>query len=261
VFWAQDEIAADIAPRPKRRRLPKIGSNATPWTFQIRSKRRPWVIAKCGMTLDGKIATADGESRWITGEPARREAHRLRSRVDAVLVGINTVLHDDPSLTVRLPRWKGKQPWRVVLDRQARMPVRAKMLRDGHPERVWIFVGTRAAAARVDRLVAAGAKVTRVKVRAGSLDLGEVLRELGRHEVGSLLVEGGGSVLGSFVREKRVNEAVFFIAPMVLGGARSVKAVGGKGFERWRDSLGVTVREVRRCGDDLMICGVVGEEV
>lgn len=219
--------------------------------------RSPWVIAKCGMTLDGKIATAKGESRWITGEAARREAHRLRSQVDAILVGINTVLRDDPLLTVRLSRGHGRQPWRVVLDRRARTPLRSRILQDGQAERTWIFVGKKASRVRVQGLVDRGARVTRVAEGRDGMVLRAVLRQLGRNEVVSVLVEGGGTVLGDCFDKRLVKEVAFFVAPKILGDRASVKAVAGDGLARWEDSVELGKVKVRKVGEDLMVVGRV----
>lgn len=221
----------------------------------------PWVIAKCGMTLDGKIATADGESRWITSERARAEAQRWRGRADAVLVGVNTVLRDDPLLTVRRPGVAQRHGWplRVVLDAQARTPPAARILTEADSTGVWIMVGRSAPSARVARLRKAGAKVFVVgKGRRGGVDLAAVLRVLGGADVTNLLVEGGGEVLGSFFRERRVQEVVFFIAPRILGGERSLRAVAGAGFPSWRESLVLEGTQVRKVGDDLMVQARVG---
>ncbi len=235
----------------------------------------PWVIAKCGMTLDGKIATVNGESRWITSQPSQRKAQHLRSRVDAVLVGVNTVLKDDPHLTVRYPRLLAVQPLCVILDMHARTPPKAGIF-GSTPERVWIFVGWKAPRRRVERLQKNGANVVRTRnaecgtrsIQNGKLktqnlapqrrvDLKAVLRVLGKAGVTSVLVEGGGEVLGSFFREKRIHEIVFFIAPMILGGRDSIKAVAGEGFPKWQKSLPLEDMRVHKIGSDLMVCAKV----
>ncbi len=225
--------------------------------------RTPWIIAKCGMTLDGKIATADGESRWITGKKARLEAHRLRSRVDAILVGVNAVLKDDPLLTVRLPRWHGRQPLRVILDTRARTPTDARILnRIGRDESrpygdVWIMVGRDAPMKRMERLRQSGARVISVPNNRRGLDLNAILKKLGAAEIVSVLAEGGGSVLGSFFSEGKVHEAVFFIAPRILGGRQSVQAVAGDGFSEWRKAPMLRDFRLRKIGGDLMVTGRV----
>jgi len=247
--------------------------------------RTPWIIAKCGMTLDGKIAAVDGESRWITSEKARVEAHRLRSRVDAILVGVNTVLKDDPLLTVRLSRWHGRQPLRVILDTHARTPTNARILnRIGRDPRyaagsrlaeasgvvrvgeasksrpygdVWIMVGRDVPMKRVERLRQSGAKVISVPNNRRGLDLNAIFKKLGAAEIVSVLAEGGGNVLGSFFSEGKVHEAVFFIAPMILGGRQSVQAVAGDGFPEWRKAPMLRDFCLRKVGGDLMVTGMV----
>jgi len=222
--------------------------------------RTPWVIAKCGMSLDGKIATTGGKSQWITGNAARREAHRLRAHVDAILVGINTVLADNPQLTVRSPGFAGKQPLRVVLDTHARTPSNARILniKGDHGGRVWIMVGKRAPRDRIQRLERAGACVYPVDMVKGRLSIRTVLQLLGRAGVVGMMVEGGGSVLGSFFCKNRVQEVVFFIAPMILGGQKNVRAVAGAGFPVWSRSLPLKEVVVRRVGRDLMVRGKTG---
>ncbi len=217
--------------------------------------RMPWVIAKCGMTLDGKIATANGESKWITSEASRHEAHRLRAQTDAILVGVNTVLKDDPHLNVRGVKFHGKQPLCVVLDSRARTMSDAKILKGG---RACIITGRKVSPAKVARLKKAGAMVLQVRTGRHGLDLRETLRLLGKQNVTSVLVEGGGEMLGSFFQEKLVNEAVLFIAPIILGGKESVKAVAGEGVRLWNDAVMLEGMTVRRVGVDLMVEGKVG---
>ncbi len=216
----------------------------------------PWVVAKCGMTLDGKIATARGQSRWITGTAARRKVQELRRVSDAILVGVNTVLQDDPRLDFR-GRGPARQPLRVVLDARGRTPEDARLVRGGVDGSCWIFVGRGASRSKVRALRAAGARVTCVRGRGGRLDLGVVLRALGRNGVVRLLVEGGGEVFGSFFRERWVREIFFFIAPRVLGGSRAVRAVAGEGFAPWKDSAAIRGLTLRRVGDDLLAHGLI----
>jgi diaminohydroxyphosphoribosylaminopyrimidine deaminase / 5-amino-6-(5-phosphoribosylamino)uracil reductase len=224
------------------------------WNHWIVSNT-PWVIAKCGMTLDGKIATKTGESCWITSEEARKEAHRLRSQVDAVLVGVNTVLRDNPQLSVRYGII-GNQPLRVILDHSARTPLSSKLLKSGSGG-VLIFVGKKASVGRIHKLEKKGAQVIRVSTSDGTVSLREVLRVLGRMGVVQLMVEGGGMVLGAFVRQKLAHEVRFFVAPKILGGKDAIKAVGGEGFTRWRNALDLKNVNLSKFGSNLMIFGLI----
>jgi diaminohydroxyphosphoribosylaminopyrimidine deaminase/5-amino-6-(5-phosphoribosylamino)uracil reductase len=198
--------------------------------FGAMDRRRPYVTLKCAMTLDGKIAAFDRSARWITGEDARREAHRLRSENDAVLVGIGTVLADDPLLTVRLcPPWP-REPLRVVMDSRARLPLTARLIEAGRPGRVVVAVGDEAPAERVARLEALGLTVLACKSRDGRVDPADMLSRLFALEVTGILLEGGSEINGAFVEAGLVDRVAMFVAPLVIGGAAAPTAVGGRGL-------------------------------
>lgn len=222
------------------------------FTFMV--ERRPLVTLKAALTLDGKIAAWDRTSRWITGEPARQEAHRLRSRVDAIVVGIGTVLADDPLLTVRLPEPWPREPFRVIVDSRARTPLTARVLTAGRPERTLIAVTESAPRDRVGMLEAQGATVLRLPTRDGRADLPALLGTLAEREVVALLLEGGAELNAAFLEAGLVDRVALFMAPLLLGGAGAPSLVGGGGRslkEAFR-VRGVTVRQV---GEDLMIEG------
>jgi diaminohydroxyphosphoribosylaminopyrimidine deaminase/5-amino-6-(5-phosphoribosylamino)uracil reductase len=224
--------------------------------------RTPFVIVKAAMTLDGKIATASGESKWITGEKARGEGMKLRQGADAILVGVNTVLADNPSLTVRQgprskiqgPRPKVQAPrlQRIVLDSQARTPFRAKVVSDEFAGLTTIVVGKGAPAKRVQALEKR-VNVLRAPLKHGRIDLGWLLGRLGSENVTSLLVEGGGEVNASFLLGGLAQRVAFFYAPMILGGRDSRKAVAGEGARRLDEILSLHEVEWRHVGDDLMM--------
>jgi diaminohydroxyphosphoribosylaminopyrimidine deaminase/5-amino-6-(5-phosphoribosylamino)uracil reductase len=179
------------------------------------ARGRPLVVLKAAVTLDGRIATRSGDSKWITGEDARREGHRLRDRADAVMVGIGTVLADDPQLDVRMV--PGRDPIRVVLDTALRTPVGSKLLTGGSRSPTWIVHGPEAPAARRAALEAAGAVLIEAPLEGRVLDLAWTLRELGRRDVMRLLVEGGGRVHGALLERGLADRAEIFVAPLVLG--------------------------------------------
>lgn len=220
--------------------------------------RRPWVLAKIAQTLDGKIATASGESRWITGEPARRVAHRLRAESDAILVGLGTIRADNPVLTARDARGKllPHQPVRIILDSTARTPPRARALA-APGGKTWVAVTARAPAARTRRLDAAGATILRLPARNGRPDPRSLLRHLGQRGIVRVLLEGGGETLASFFEARQVDAVAFFLAPMILGGIGARRAVAGRGFRFWR--LGPRIDDLRltRLGADLLVRGRV----
>jgi diaminohydroxyphosphoribosylaminopyrimidine deaminase/5-amino-6-(5-phosphoribosylamino)uracil reductase len=213
---------------------------------------RPHVTLKIAMTLDGKIADREGASRWITGADARAEAHRLRSQSDAIMVGIGTVLLDDPELTVRLGRPWPREPYRVVLDADARTPLESRIVRGVSPARTLVMIGHGAPSEAAARLSAAGATVVRAPERQGFIDLEVVLAELHRREVRALLVEGGAAVHGAFLEAGLVDRVVVFIAPLLLGGRTAPSAIGGLGLPL-KGGLGLGPLAVRSVGPDLLI--------
>ncbi len=225
-------------------------------------RHTPFVTVKAGMTLDGKIATASGESRWITSEKARAYAMKLRQGADAILVGINTVLADDPSLTVRrvtaggrpakAPGAEGHRLRRIVLDAMARTPLAAKVVSDQCAALTTIVVGQSAPARRVAAL-ARRVSVVRAPSRGGRIDLRWLLRRLGAENVTSLLVEGGGEVNAAFLLDGLAQRVAFFYAPMILGGRNSRRAVAGEGAQTLAESLTLSDLEWRRVGADLLL--------
>ncbi len=211
---------------------------------------RPWVILKAGLTLDGCIATASGHSKWITGEAARRDAHRLRARADAVMVGTGTALADDPQLTVRLVR--GEDPVRVLLDSELRVPTSAALMGRG----ALVFHAPEATEARRRAVAATGAEAHAVPRRSdGGLDLDAVLGALAGRGLVSVLVEGGGRLHGALIAAGLADEACFYLAPKLVGRGQpvvnlpSVATVG----EGW--SLDEV--ETRRLGQDVRVRGVI----
>ena len=230
---------------------PKLNEAFNHWIVQ----RTPFVTVKAAMTLDGKIATASGESKWITGEEARAEGMRLRAGADAILVGVNTVLADDPSLTVReTPKTKiqTSRLRRIVLDSQARTPLKAKVVSDEFAALTTIVVGKGAPARRIAAL-AKRAQVWTAPLRGGRIDLRWVLKRLGGEKVTSLLVEGGGEVNASSLLGGFAQRVAFFYAPKILGGRDSRKAVAGEGARSLNEILNLCDVEWRRVGEDLMM--------
>jgi diaminohydroxyphosphoribosylaminopyrimidine deaminase/5-amino-6-(5-phosphoribosylamino)uracil reductase len=213
---------------------------------------RPHVTLKAAMTLDGKIAAATGESRWITGEAARLEAHRLRFAADAVLVGIGTVLADDPRLTVRHAGLPPKEPLRVVADSRLRTPPEAQVLRAGDPRRVVLACVAPAPPGPAAALRALGARVLELPADAGRVDLRALLVTLRALDVIAVLAEGGGELGGALAEASLVDRVAFFMAPRLLGGRDAPGPVGGRG-RALKDSLALTEVATRRLGDDLLI--------
>ena len=224
-------------------------------------RRTPFVTVKAAMTLDGKIATATGESKWITGEKARSCGMKLRQGSDAILVGINTVLADDPSLTDRGQRAesRGQRLLRIVLDARARTPLSAKVVSDEQAGLTTIVVSRQAPVRRV----AALAKRVRVLVApdsGGRINLRWLLRKLGSENVISLLVEGGGEVNASFLLQGLAQRIMFFYAPKILGGRDSRRAVAGEGARGLDEVINLGELEWRRLGVDLLLTAALKSE-
>jgi diaminohydroxyphosphoribosylaminopyrimidine deaminase/5-amino-6-(5-phosphoribosylamino)uracil reductase len=215
--------------------------------------RTPFVTVKAAMTLDGKIATASGESKWITGEKSRAYGMKLRQGADAILVGINTVLADDPSLTLRTRNAeRGTRLRRIILDSGARTPLNAKVVCDRQTGLTTIVVGKTAPARRVAAL-SKRVKVLVAPSRAGKIDLRWLLKKLGSENVTHLLVEGGGKVNASFLLGGFAHRVNFFYAPKILGGRDALKAVAGEGVKRFEEIINLRDVEWRRLGPDLML--------
>ena len=211
----------------------------------------PFVTLKAGMSLDGRIATRGGESRWITSARARAEARGLRGRHDAVLVGVKTVLADDP----RLAASDGRRPVRVVLDARLRTPPAARLLRDGAGGETLVLTRPGASAARRRRLEQAGALVVEVPARGGRIELPKALAELGRRGITSVLVEGGSEVLGSALDQGVGDRAVLYVAGTILGGRAARPVFGGKGARRLRQAVRLKDLSVRPVGPDFVFEG------
>ncbi len=215
----------------------------------------PFVTAKFAMSLDGKIATSRGDSKWISGEKARRAVHRLRAASDAIMVGINTVLADDPQLTARDKKGEplDRQPLRVVVDTRGRMPPDARML--GEPGRTLVAVGQidESAAAALRR---AGVEVVSLPGEGPSVDLAPLMDHLAsEHGVTSLFVEGGAMILGSLFDLGLVDKVVAFVSPVIVGGEAAPTPVAGAGFERMADTLRLERVRWDRYGRDMAITG------
>jgi len=224
--------------------------------------RTPWVTVKAAMTLDGKIATASGESKWITGPSARIAGMELRRNADAVLVGINTILTDDPSLTFRGTVSQKVVPLRrIILDSLARTPPDARVVSDENAELTTIVVSRAAPKFRIKALTKRALVLVaplRRKKSAGSvavheLDLRWVLKRLGAAQVTNLLVEGGGEVNASFLMDGLAHRVAFFYAPKVLGGRSARKAVGGEGASCWKETLRLEDVRWKQLGEDLFL--------
>ena len=219
------------------------------------TRRLPFVTMKFACTLDGKIATVAGESQWISSEESRRFTHHLRDINDAILVGVGTVLADNPSLTTRLV--EGKNPVRVIVDSNARTPLESKVVAD-KSARTIVAVTANAPPDKVRALKLRGVEV----ITAGNferVDLTALMHALAEREITSVLVEGGGTIHFSMLRARLVDKVLAFIAPKLIGGSRALSAVGGEGFAKLSDAVELNDITTTTLGADILISGYVKE--
>lgn len=214
----------------------------------------PYVTVKAGQSLDGAIATVSGQSKWITSEASRRVAMDIRAHTDAIVVGVRTVLEDDPLLTVRRPGYRGRQPLKIVLDPGLRVPASARIFRSGAP--VVLVASQRAPVARRKRLGRLAEVLVMPTAADGAFRWKDLLKELGRRGLVQVLVEGGGETIGRAFDAGVVREAHFFIAPIVLGGQTSRRSVAGRGVRQLSQAARFRQTQVTRLGEDVHVQGV-----
>ena len=223
-----------------------------PFFFHYIQKKRPYVVAKWAMTLDGKIAAHTGDARWVSGEESRANVHDLRHRLAAIMVGSGTALADDPSLTARrdVP---SNQPLRVIVDGSLRISPESQLVRTAREVAVLVATAQPADDERAARLRELGVEVVSVPGADGGVDLAGLMDELGARGVDSLLVEGGGGLHEAMFRAGLVDEVVVYLAPKVVGGADAKTPVEGEGFAKMADALRFGAPVVERMGDDLKL--------
>ena len=197
---------------------------------------RPWVIAKWAQSLDGCIATRSGDSGWISDEHCRAHAHRVRGLLDAIIVGRETALHDDPQLTARVGRPR-RIATRIVLDTNLRTPAASQLVQTARDVPTWLIASKQAPARNAQRLEATGCVVHRLARTRHGVSLPGLLDLLGKHQMTNVLVEGGGALLGSFFDQKLVDEIHVYVAPLLIGGRNAVRALAGKGPAKIKDAL------------------------
>ena len=214
---------------------------------------QPYVHAKWAMTLDGKIATRSGDSKWISSEASRRRVHELRGRMDAIIVGIGTVLADDPLLTARPPG--PRTPVRIILDSTARLPASSQLVRTAGEAPVRVVATGELPAGRAAELKALGCEVLSLPPLDQRPAVQALLSELGRRRMTNVLVEGGAAVLGSFFDARAVDEVHVFIAPRLIGGAEARTPIAGRGVERMGEALALKEWQVEQVEGDLLVQG------
>lgn len=222
--------------------------------FHYITTGKPFVTVKTASTLDGKIATETGHSRWITGERAREEVHRLRSWHDAILVGVNTIIADDPALTTRIQGQEAlKQPIRLILDSTLRIPITSRVITDGKAP-TWVITTKRAASEKCDLLREQGVKV--IVMDQEQIEINEILKILGENKITSVLVEGGSAVNGAFLQAQSINKIIQYFSMKIVGGAQAPTSFGGTGLAQMGDAVILDQVEVESVGkQDLRIVG------
>jgi len=218
-------------------------------------RQRPWLIAKWAMSLDGRVATSGGESRWISSDASREIVHRLRGRMDGILCGIGTALADDPLLTARPagPR----QALRIVLDTAARLPVESRLVRTAREVPVLVAAGPTAPADRVQALREAGCEVWQATADHAGDRVRQLLAELGSRRLTNVLVEGGPKVLGSLADAGAIDEVWAFVAPTIIGGAVAPSPIAGAGIGSLASAATIDIEHTENPGGDLFVRGVV----
>ncbi len=225
------------------------------------STQRPFSIVKCAATLDGRIATRTGDSKWVTGEESRKYGHRLRHAVDAIMIGINTVKKDNPSLTTRLTNrienFKGLDPTRVILDTHLRISEKAKLLQLDSDSDTIIVTGHSVSGDKKTGIENQGARIIESPLKDGLIDLDRLMDRLGALGITSLLIEGGSSVIASSLSAGIVDKIIFFFAPKILGGDDGVPICKGAGAALMSSCIPVKDIHVQRFDDDVMIEGYI----
>jgi diaminohydroxyphosphoribosylaminopyrimidine deaminase/5-amino-6-(5-phosphoribosylamino)uracil reductase len=215
-------------------------------------EKEPFVILKVATTLDGKIATRNGDSKWISGEASRRLVHRLRSQVDGVLVGIGTVLKDDPMLTARIRG--GKNPYRIILDSRLRIPEEAKVIGIS-PSKTIIATTDAAPKDKIDSLEKKNVRVLVLESKEGRINLKSCLSRLGTMEIMSLLIEGGSQINGSLLDEGLIDKLFLFLSPKLMGDCQAIGLFGGKGVVNLEKAAVLKELRTKRIGEDILIEG------
>lgn len=222
------------------------------------TKRIPFVTVKVGQSLDGKIATKTGDSKWITSDKSRAYAHRLRQNYDAVMVGVNTVLRDNPTLNVWFSR---KQPLKIVVDSQLSISQDANIF-SRNTEAIVVTLPVKSGQETENRkILSEKAKILEVKEKAGQVNLKDMMKKLAQLEITNILVEGGGTLIGSMFDEGLVDKILFFVSPKIIGGKEAISSVMGKGISRIDKSIKLKAIKLKRIGEDFLIEGDVNEHI
>ncbi len=265
-------VLSDIDPNPKvnqkgLKRMRQAGIRVSVGLLKEKNRRlneayykyithkMPHITLKAAMSLDGKIATRQFDSNWISSAPAREYMHLLRGEQDAILVGVNTILRDDPLLTVRHPQWRGKRILRIILDSQLQSPLSAKIFGTLSLGDILIFARNDHHVQKAEKLRRKGAKIISIGETTNGIDLKKCLQWLGQNEVSSVLVEGGGEVHTSFLENGLVDKLLLSISPKLIGGSAAVSWFQGRGVDAVSDSLPFKKKRIFEISGDTIIEG------
>jgi len=219
--------------------------------------KTPFCIMKTAMTLDGKIAATTGDSKWITGEEARGYVHEFRHRLSGIMVGVGTIIADDPLLTTRLGFEGGKDPTRIIVDSSGRIPLEAKVLNLKSSAKTIVATTEKIAKDKIKALEEKGVEIIINPMKNGGVDLSHLMKKLGERNIDSILLEGGSKINYSALESKIVDKINAFISPKIIGGEMAKTPVGGKGLEYMRDAILLKDTKVYHFGDDIMVEGYV----
>ena len=215
------------------------------------TKKLPFVRVKVAESIDGKIATKSGDSRWITGERSREHVHRLRGRVDAVMVGSNTALKDDPMLLSNIPG--AKQPLRVIVDSALKIPASSRLFYTAGDHSVILAATNKASFKKAELCAKKGISVLFCKTKRGRVDLKDLLEKLSRLKIVDILVEGGGELVAGLIEEKLVDQFIFLISPKIIGGRDAKTSVEGNGVDKVRDAVKLKNISIRMLAGDILV--------
>lgn len=222
--------------------------------------KKPYVVMKTAATLDGKISTVTGESRWISSEASREYVHHLRNNMMGIMVGIGTVIADDPLLTTRIEGENCKSPIAIIVDSKLRLPMDSKILGTLKQRKIIIGVTEEADEAKARRLEEMGVSIIKTPLKNGRVDLNFLMTKIGEAGIDSILLEGGSTLNFSCLQEKIVDKVMCFIAPIILGGEKATTSVGGSGIKLLSEAARVSNIKLKNIGQDILIEGYIKEE-
>ncbi|KMT21003.1 bifunctional diaminohydroxyphosphoribosylaminopyrimidine deaminase/5-amino-6-(5-phosphoribosylamino)uracil reductase RibD [Clostridium cylindrosporum] len=217
--------------------------------------KKPFVVMKCAMSLDGKIATSYGESKWITGEASRGDVHETRNELSGIMVGVNTVIKDNPELTCRIEN--GRNPVRIIVDSTLRIPLESKVVTEVYKAKTIIATTKKASEDKIKILEDKGVTILIVNLKNDKVDLNDLMIKLGELKIDSILLEGGATLNFSALDEGIVDKVQMYIAPKIIGGEMSKTPVGGNGIEALKDAYKLRNLTTRVLGDDILIEGYI----